>query len=195
MQKYASVRCSHFSLLICLWFPKMFAHIHMTIRLKSDALLFQQCPLTRPAWSRAPCDIHHPMTRQFLSPRRARPLVACYRRDARIPQRPSHHPRMTRPSRPRSDMSVGHHLPTRNLADDIQYILAKRSRLLRRHLIGVVTHLSCYYIVLANKVTNNLAQIPLLAYFSPQKLLDLKSFRIVLWCTGSNNGRPAAATA
>lgn len=121
--------------------------------------------------------------------------ISYYRRDARIPQRPSHHPRMTRPSRPRSDMSVGHHLPTRNLADDIQYILAKRSRLLRRHLIGVVTHLSCYYIVLANKVTNNLAQIPLLAYFSPQKLLDLKSFRIFLWCTGSNNGRPAAATA
>jgi hypothetical protein len=42
------------------------------------------------------------------------------------------------------------------LTDDIQYILAKHPRLFRRHLIGVVLHLS---IVLADKITNNLAQI------------------------------------
>ena len=144
----------------------MFAHIHVAVRLESDALLFQQCPLTRPARSCAPCDIHHPMARQFLCPRRARPLVACYRRDARIPQRPPHHSRMTRPSRPRSNVSVGRHLPTRDLTDDVQHILTKRSRLLRRHLIGIVLHIFYYYLFLLTKLQTIWHKSYLLPFFS-----------------------------
>ena len=40
---------------------------------------------------------------------------------------------------------VGRHLPTRNLANDIQNSIAKRPRLLWRHLIRIVLHTFGYY--------------------------------------------------
>jgi hypothetical protein len=37
-------------------------------------------------------------------------------------------------------MPVGSYASTGNLADDVQHIIAKGARLLRRHSIGIVVH-------------------------------------------------------
>ena len=112
----------------------------MSVALEAYALFLQKFPLPAPPRRRAPLFIHHPMARQFFRPWRARPLVACYRRDERIPQSPPHHPRVTWPSSQRSDMPVRRHPSTRNLPHDVQHILAKPPRLLRRHPIRIVFH-------------------------------------------------------
>lgn len=101
----------------------------MTIRLESHTLCLQQRPLTAPSWRRAALFIHHTMTRQQL-------CSWC------IPQGSSHHPRMTRPSSPRSDMAIGRHLSTWYLADDVQYVVTKPQRLLWCHLVGIILHYS-----------------------------------------------------
>ena len=109
--------------------PQMPLHIHMPVSLKANALFLQQCPLPTPPRSRSSLFIHHPMTRQRLSPR-------C------IPQRPPHHPRMTGPTCQSRDIPVCCHSTTRYLTDDVQHILAKCPRLLHRHPIGIVLHLA-----------------------------------------------------
>ena len=121
-----SANCHSFSIFNS-QFPLVPPHIHMPVGFKTDAFRFQQHPLLTPPWCRAPFFIHHPMTGQYFRPRR-------------IPQRPSHHPRMTWPSRQCGNISVCRHLSARNLAHDVQHILTKPPRLLRRHPIGIVLH-------------------------------------------------------
>ena len=117
-------------------FPKVPLHIHVSISFKSHAFFLQQGPLATPSRCRTSLFVHHPMTRQILSPRR-------------ISQCPSYHPRMARPSRQYSYMSVGCHHTTRNLSDNVQHIFAKPPCLLCRHLIGIVLHTSGLFISLA----------------------------------------------
>ena len=101
----------------------------MPVGFKPNAFRFQQRPLFTPPRCRAPLFVHHPMTGQLSGHRR-------------IPQRPSHHPCMTRPSRQCGNISIRCHLSTRNLTHNVQHILTKPPRLFGRHPVRIVLHLS-----------------------------------------------------
>jgi hypothetical protein len=81
-----------------------------------------------PTRSRAPLFIHHPMTGQRLRPRR-------------IPERPSHHPGMTRPPRQGRNITISRHFPAGNLANNVQNLRLKCLSLLHRHSIRIIFHL------------------------------------------------------
>jgi len=85
-----------------------------------------------PSRSCASLCIHHPMTRQLLCP-------------WGISEYPSHHPRMTRPTRQGCYMPVSRHSATRNLTDNSKHLCLKRSRFLCCHPIRIVMHLLLSY--------------------------------------------------
>ena len=110
-------------------FPKVAAHVNMTVSLEPHTLRLQQGSLTTPSGSRSTFFVNHSMTREQL-------------RTRRIPQRPTHHPRMAGPACQRGNMAVCRHPATRYLADNVQHVVTKRSCLLCRHPVRIVFHLS-----------------------------------------------------
>ena len=102
-------------------FPKVSAHIDMTVGLEGDAFFLEERSLPLPARSRATLDVDDSVAGQLFSP-------------GRVPKRSPHHSGMTGPTGQSSDEAVGHHAPWRNLRHDAQHRIAKLSSFLNGHL-------------------------------------------------------------